>query len=206
MPDSGVTSSLAPVAVAGLSLPVSTAPAQRDVSVPLFPSVFDFPVHGDLSGSFARLVVDPRRNHKILSRLALYESVHLVSASFVVRLMAGSHLSLHCTVTGDADPLDNPMSAPIWRVLDGAAYGNASMSFALGDDHAFGRELKAPALGNASPVFCFDLTGAVESSVTTEATVRGVLQLSVRGVGVLPSTYLPATRTYVAPKKLPSAA
>jgi hypothetical protein len=177
---SGAISSALDPAVLSMS---DSRPSAMFLSPAPTPSVLHIPFAACISnGHYFKISLAGGGNFSTL--MMPYESVQLQSFKFEAILAGQPTSSFSFAVTsGRARPEDamDWLSAPIRMSFYGSSMGPTNSGFELPADHPFGRELKAPHVGNPPPYFHFKFDGAAGESVL----LRGTLSLRVGGVGVM---------------------
>jgi hypothetical protein len=186
------TDPLAPGGAEG-SFPVSVLPSTRDITTAPAPREILLPFVSLLSGKTPRLCFDVATSNLFKNLVSPYESAQLLEFSASVRISPGVGLQVDMGAYAKGDPPLEFFSSPVWHRVSGATYSYVESSFSLPNTHPFGRELKAPTVGNPRPVFFFVLTGAVAESTETDAIVRGLIRFSVHGSGVMEALVFPAS-------------
>jgi hypothetical protein len=147
------------------------------------PSVLHIPFAACISnGRYFKIALAGGGNFSTL--MMPYESVLLQSFKFEAILVGQPTSSFSFAATTSRARPEDPMdwlSSPVRMSFYGSSMGPNVSGFELPADHPFGRELKAPHVGNPPPYFHFKFDGDAGESVL----LRGTLSLRVGGVGVM---------------------
>jgi len=156
------------------------------ISAPAPPRLITVPLAFHLSGVTGTFSLDLRSHVGFQNLIRLYESATFVSAVFHVHVFPGVTRRVHFAVSGRAiapAAAVNYAAAPVYELVAGATYSTVVESVGLPHSAAFGTELKAAVLGNATPKFHFRLEGG--TAATDCAFVRGSISFTVAGSGLL---------------------
>jgi len=158
--------------------------------VPTGRTSFSLPFSVNLTRNSPRVKLDFRANLAFVQATALFESVRLEGLRVDITVIAGAARGVEVALnTLQAPPPDTQfLSAPVADLALGSDAFPARLSFCLPQNHSFGTELKATAVGNQPPVLHVRAFGGPSNAADTPfAFLRGVVDFSAHGVGVLNS-------------------
>lgn len=129
----------------------------------------------------------PTLNEQLALVFLIYESVHLLDYYLDVELDQGKAHKFHFAVTTTQKDPQRYRSAPIYHSLYGSDLSGTKARITESSAN-FGKEIKAPALGNPPPHFHFHMQGGTSSDEIL--VVRMFATFKYAGRGVIPAINL----------------
>ncbi|QJT73732.1 hypothetical protein [Botrytis cinerea deltaflexivirus 1] len=164
----------------------STGPSSLTLNASQHPTTVTVPLLAEMTSVAHIKTSDPRTHAGIQHMMAMFESVRLDDISFTIILTPGISRKVIWGVNTGIQPttLSELLKQPVAGLVPAAQYGTVVEQIVY-PPHSFGRELKAPNLGNPSPVYHFIYEGGTPQASTVDVTIRGHITITYGGFGLI---------------------
>ncbi|UZC46351.1 hypothetical protein [Sclerotinia sclerotiorum deltaflexivirus 3] len=186
-PNNQPSANLAPAATqSNPAFNTDIGPSSLTLIASQHPTSVTIPLLAEMNSTAHTKTFDPRSHDGIRQMMSMFESVRLDEISFTIILTPGISRKVIWGVNTGIQPVSftELLKQPVAGLVPAAQYGTVVEQIVY-PPNSFGRELKAPNLGNPSPVYHFIYEGGTPPATSADVLIRGPIPITSSGFGLI---------------------